>query len=86
MAASAGGAALGRGGDGVWVRGHDGKVTRAVRTVNAYPAWKFKLLSLATYFAEATKAKEATTGRPVRPNGSFRGRPQKANSLQTDRQ
>ena len=33
----------------------------------------------AAYFAEATKAKKATTGRPVRPNGSFRGLPQKAN-------
>jgi hypothetical protein len=34
----------------------------------------------AAYFAEATKAKMATTGRPVRPNGSFRSLPQKANS------
>jgi hypothetical protein len=34
----------------------------------------------AAYFAEATKAKKAATGRPVRPNGSFRGLPQKANS------
>jgi glutamyl/glutaminyl-tRNA synthetase len=34
----------------------------------------------AAYFAEATKAKKATTGRPVRPNGSFRSLPQEANS------
>jgi hypothetical protein len=27
--------------------GHDGHVTRAIRRVNAYPAWKSKLLSLA---------------------------------------
>ena len=34
----------------------------------------------AAYFAEATKAKKATTGRPVRTIGSFRGLPHKANS------
>jgi len=34
----------------------------------------------ATYFAEATKVKKASTGRPVQPNGCFRSLPPKANS------
>jgi len=33
----------------------------------------------ATYFAEATKVKKASTGRPVQPNGCFRSLPPKAN-------
>ena len=36
----------------------------------------------ATCFAEATKVRKATTGRPVRPNGCFRGFLPKANSWQ----
>ena len=37
--------------------------------------------SFARATADKTAVRKATTGRPVRPNGSFRGLPQKANSL-----